>query len=97
MAASDPGDVQDIFDLSGMSFGTNGMLVLLQKGSTYATGGRVRPSTRMREAEQAGGSGDDTAPIGHTGETSQTDIENSAVTFFLIQTATAPTVADDID
>ncbi len=34
------GDVQDIFDLSGLTLGTNGFLVLLQKGNPYSTGAR---------------------------------------------------------
>ena len=44
---ANPGVVQDIFNLSGMQFGSNGYLVLRQKGSQYnpATGSSVYTNT----------------------------------------------------
>jgi len=35
IAAATPGDVQTIINLSGLTFGSNGFLVLLQNGNTY--------------------------------------------------------------
>ena len=36
-AADNPGDVKTIINLSGLTFGSNGFLVLLQNGNTYTT------------------------------------------------------------
>ncbi len=88
-----PGNVQNIFDLSGKQFGINGLLVLLQKGSTYTAnpGANVLRNT----GSGAGWGNGASSSIGHTGST--TDIESGSVSFFLIQTATAPTLTNDID
>ncbi|MEH1968785.1 beta strand repeat-containing protein [Nostoc sp.] len=95
--SSNPGNVQDIFDLSGKQFGSNGLLVLLQKGNPYVN--VVNPNAKV--VTNAGtGAGWGTAvssSIGHTGQGGATDIENGSVSFFLIQTTTAPTLSNDID
>ena len=87
-ASSNPGDVQDIFNLSGLSFGGNGYLVLRQSGSTYSTD----PAANVVTATGSGwGSG------GIHSADSGTDIENASATFLLINAASAPTLSDDID
>ncbi|MBD2682121.1 MULTISPECIES: DUF4347 domain-containing protein [Nostoc] len=88
-----PGIVQDIFDLSGKQFGTNGLLVLLQKGNGYT----VNPDANVitNTGSGAGWGNGASSSIRHTGGT--TDIESGSVSFFLIQTNTAPTLTSDID
>ncbi|MFS0514382.1 DUF4347 domain-containing protein [Nostoc sp. UIC 10607] len=88
-----PGNVQNIFDLSGKQFGSNGLLVLLQKGSTYTANPGANVITNTGSG--AGWGNGASSSIGHTGST--TDIESGSVSFFLIQTATAPTLSNDID
>ncbi|QMS87191.1 DUF4347 domain-containing protein [Nostoc edaphicum CCNP1411] len=92
-SGNNPGNVQDIFDLSGKQFGTNGLLVLLQKGSTYV----AKPGANVinNTGSGAGWGNGASSSIGHTGST--TDIESGSVSFFLIQTNTAPTLSNDID
>jgi len=83
------GDVQTIFNLSGATFGSNGYLVLRQFNNTYVTaaGATVLTSTATGWSGLTGFSAD--SPV--------TDIENQSVTFLLLQSATAPTLTDDID
>ncbi len=89
------GDVQDIFDLSGVSLGTNGFLVLLQKGNPYSTLGGATVLTNAGTGIGWGNGA--TSSVGHSADGTATDIENASVTFMLVQTATAPTLTDDID
>ncbi|RCJ15226.1 hypothetical protein A6S26_07810 [Nostoc sp. ATCC 43529] len=90
-----PGNVQDIFDLSGKQFGSNGLLVLLQKGNSYA----VNPNANVvtNTGTGAGWGSGATSSLGHIGQGNATDIENGSVSFFLIQTTTAPSLNNDID
>ena len=90
-AADNPGDVQTIINLSGLSFGSNGFLVLLQNGNTYTTdaGATVLTSTTP-------GFGGLPGAI-FQADGGATDIEDASVTFMLIQTGVAPTLTDDID
>ncbi|WP_143867261.1 DUF4347 domain-containing protein, partial [Nostoc linckia] len=91
-SATNPGVVQDIFDLSGKQFGINGLLVLLQKGNSYT----VNPNANVFTNTETGtgwGSGASSS-IGHQGAN---DIESGSVSFFLIETDTAPTLSNDID
>ncbi len=94
-SSTNPGNVQDIFDLSGKQFGSNGFLVLLQKGNTYA----VNPGANVvtNTGSGAGWGSGASSSIGHIGQTNATDIENGSVSFFLIQTGTAPILSNDID
>ncbi|NJK34239.1 MAG: DUF4114 domain-containing protein [Oscillatoriales cyanobacterium SM2_2_1] len=89
-AGGNPGDVQTIFNLSGLTFGSNGYLVLLQQGSPYtpAAGATAIISTT------AGFGGLPGAIFSTDGGT---DIENASVTFLLYQSATAPTLTTDFD
>ncbi|WP_251955889.1 DUF4347 domain-containing protein [Nostoc commune] len=90
--SSNPGNVQDIFDLSGKQFGSNGLLVLLQKGNTYTVNSGANVLTN--NGSGAGWGSGASSSIGHTGAT---DIENNSVSFFLIQTTSAPILSNDID
>jgi len=92
--ADNTGDVQTIINLSGLQFGTNGFLVLLQNGNTYTTaaGATVVTSTTT-------GFGGLTGPSGNiwSADGGATDIEDASVTFMLVQTGVSPTLTDDID
>ncbi|MDZ8078188.1 MAG: DUF4347 domain-containing protein [Nostoc sp. DcaGUA01] len=92
-SSTNPGAVQDIFDLSGKQFGTNGLLVLLQKGNSYT----VNPNASVftNTGTGAGWGNGASSSLGHIG--GATDIENGSVSFLLIQTNTAPTLSNDID
>jgi hypothetical protein len=83
-----PGDVQNIFNLSGLTLGSNGFLVIRQNGSPYpvAAGATVVTGTGTGFSGAAGFLAD-------TG----TDIENEGYTALLINSATAPTLANDVD
>ncbi|WP_414590445.1 DUF4347 domain-containing protein [Anabaena sp. CCY 9614] len=90
------GDIQNIFDLSGKQFGSNGFLVLLQKGSNYSVSPGANVITNMGTG--AGWGNGTTSSVGHRGDSgTTTEIENGSVTFFLIRSAIAPTLTDDID
>ncbi|MEK6336042.1 MAG: Ig-like domain-containing protein [Acidobacteriota bacterium] len=90
-AADNPGDVQTIINLSGLTFGSNGFLVLLQNGNTYTTaaGATVVTSTTTGFGGLPGSR--------WSADGAATDIEDASVSFMLIQTGVAPTLADDID
>jgi Calx-beta domain/FG-GAP-like repeat/RTX calcium-binding nonapeptide repeat (4 copies) len=92
-STTNPGAVQDIFNLSGKTFGSNGLLVLLQKGSTYAvnSGANIVINTGSGTGWGNGAS----SSIGHTGLAS--DIKSGSVSFLLIQSTTIPTLSNDID
>ena len=92
---SDPGSIENVFDLSGRKFSTNGFMVLLQKGNIYS----VNPSAGALVNSGSGpgfGSGASSS-IGHRGANGKTELDNASVTFFLIQTRFAPQPEDDID
>jgi hypothetical protein len=89
-----PGDVQNIFDLSGKTFGSNGFLVLLQKSNTYSVNSSANKLTNSGTGNGWGNGG--TSSISHSGD-SQTEIENASASFLLIQTGFAPSLSDDID
>ncbi len=94
-SANNAGNVQDIFNLSGKQFGSNGLLVLLQKGNSYA----VNPNANVvtNTGTGAGWGSGASSSLGHIGQANATDIENGSVSFFLIQTTTAPNLSNDID
>ncbi len=89
--AENPGDVQTIINLSGLSFGSNGFLVLLQNGEGYTTdaGANVVTSTTAGFGGLPGGI--------WSADGAVTDIENDSVTFMIVQAGVAPTLTDDID
>ncbi|NJO03143.1 MAG: hypothetical protein HC880_16995 [Bacteroidia bacterium] len=86
---SSSGDVQTLFNLSGLSFGSNGLLVLLQNNNTYTVDANANTLTSNAD----GWSGFSF----YEADGNAVDIENSSVSFLLIQSNTAPQLADDID
>lgn len=94
-AGGNPGTIQNVFDLSGRPMGGNGFLVLLQKANGYVPNSSA---TVLVHAGSGSGWGSGAASsVGHRGEGGQTDIENPSVTFFLVQSASAINMGDDID
>src|ERR1051325_8080684 len=94
--AGNLGDVTTYINLSGLNFGSNGFLVLLQNGNTYTTdaGATVVTSTGAVPAN-AGFKG---LPGGiFQADGGADSLENDSVTFMLVQTSVAPTLTDDID
>ncbi len=95
--AATAGNVQDIFDLSGDKFGSNGFLFLGQKGQTYT----VSPSaTLMVNAGSGTGFGNGaTSSIGHIGALANGNLTAGSETFLLVTaaSASAPTLASTID
>ncbi len=94
-ADTNPGVIQNVFDLSGRKLGTNGHLVLLQKGHVYP----VNPNATAVVNSGSGpgwGSGPSSS-IGHRGEGDKTELDNASVTFLLIRTSFAPEPDDDVD
>lgn len=92
---SNPGTVQDVFDLSGLAVGQNGFLVLLMKGHTYKPN-LLSTVVTNRGSEDGWGSGSESA-VHHKGELGQTEMENPSCTFLLIQSAMVPAPGNDID
>lgn len=88
------GRVQTIFNLGGLAFGSNGYLVLLQQGSPYnpVAGASVVSSTALGWTGLPDGRYSSESTIREPQQ-----IENAAVTFFLISTSTPPTIGNDID
>jgi Abnormal spindle-like microcephaly-assoc'd, ASPM-SPD-2-Hydin len=84
-----PGDVNSIFNLSGLTIGSNGYLVLLQGGNTY--------SVDDDATTVAGASTGWTGVAGFDADGTATDIENASASFFLVSTALTPAETDDID
>ena len=94
-ASSNPGIIENVFDLSGRQFSTNGYMVLLQKSHVYP----VNPNATAVVNTGSGigwGSGPSSS-IGHRGEGGATELDNASVTFFLIRTRFVPEPDDDID
>jgi hypothetical protein len=82
------GDIHTLIDLSGQRFGSNGLLVVLPSGSGYT----VAPAANVLRGSNGflgvqGYIADGNAPAIHTGSS----------TYFLVQSAVAPTLNTDID
>src|SRR5690349_17328992 len=82
-STNSPGKIRNYFDLSGMQIGTNGFLVLLQKGHSYATvsGSMVLSNT----AAQAGWGDLPDSTLNHDGEDGRTNLINASVSFLLVR------------
>jgi hypothetical protein len=94
-SSSNPGTIQNVFDLSGRQIGGNGFLLLLQKGSPFSL---VAGATVLIHTGSGTGWGSGpTSTVGHTGEEGRTDLENGSQTFFLIRTTNPPIVGTDAD
>lgn len=88
------GTIHGIFDLSGLSFGSNGFLVLLPQGSPYIPD---PAATTLRSTEEGfGGLPGDIYSDSHD-QSDRIDFIFAGNTFFLIQTDVAPQLGDDID
>jgi hypothetical protein len=85
------GDVKMYINLAGLSFGSNGFLVLLQQGNTYTTasGAQVYTSTSPGFGGLPG-----SIFVADGGATSLPD---DSTTYMLVQTGVAPTLTDDVD
>lgn len=86
------GDVTSIFDLSGLTFGSNGYLVLLQGSSPYDAAGATAAGANVLTSTSAGFAGllggiytSDTVPGGF-----QTGLENASNSILLIRSAVPP-------
>ncbi len=79
------GNIDHVFYIAGMQFGSAGYLVLRQFGSTYTTGSNASVFTATATGWGASWSSRDT------------DIENGAVSVLVIQTDTAPVPDTDVD
>ncbi len=84
-----PGKISNIFDLSGLSFGSNGYLVFAQDGNSYTfdTDANVITSS----------TGDFGGLPFFTSDVAANQIENATNTFLLVHSDTAPDINDDID
>ena len=94
-AGGNPGTIHNLFNLSNVAFGNNGLLVLLQKDSPYSasTNAHLLINTDKGDGWGSGGS----SSVNHEGENGQTELENASTTFFLIRADIAPDVGVDID
>jgi len=90
-----PGTIQNVFDLSGKQIGGNGFLLLLQKTNSYTVNSNA--TILVNSGKGAGWGNGSSSSIGHRGEGGQTELENGSVTFFLVQSPTAPSIGADID
>ena len=91
---SERGNVHTIFDLSGLSFGSNGYLVLLEHGNGYTTNpaANVLTSTADAFAGLPGNIFSDEFSLSNS-----IDFIFRSNNFFLIESATPPLLTDDID
>jgi hypothetical protein len=92
--SSNPGMIQNVFDLSGRRIGGNGFLVLLQNSNSYAASANA---TVLVNTNGPGFGSGSSSSIGHKGRNGQTDLKNASVTYFLMQSPNYPTPGADID
>lgn len=86
---ANPGDINNLFDLSGLTLGSNGFLLITQKSNTYTINPAATVITGTGASGFAGAAG--------WASDSGTDIENETFTAMLISAASAPALATDID
>lgn len=85
------GSVDSIIDMSGLTFGANGFLVLLPGGNTFT----VHPDAAVVTSTTAGFGG---LPNGiWQGDEGAINYERPSTSFFLITSAIAPQLSDDVD
>lgn len=83
------GDIHTIINLSNQTFGSNGLMVLIQSGGAYS----VDPaSTVLRGTDGFLG-----LPATFLSDGGSKIIHGGTSTYFLVQTSTAPLLTDDID
>ncbi len=89
---SNPGAIDDIFELSGKAIGGNGFLVLLQKGNIFSPNANAAVYANHGSGDGWGDAS--SSSIGHLGNT---ELENGSQTFLLIQTTNHPALGEDMD
>jgi len=96
--ASNPGDVQNIFDLGTFSLGANGYLVGFQKGTLY-TGVSPSANSFVNAGTGAGWGSGASSDIGHSADSGATDAENASATYMLVNigAGAAPILTLDLD
>ena len=87
-----PGDLNSLFNLSGLTLGSNGYLLLLQTGHTYGTTPGINPAATVVVGTGAGFTG-----LPGFASDAGGDIENESYTALLVNSATAPALTTDID
>lgn len=91
------GDINQFFDLGAYSIGANGFLFARQNSSPYTT--TAVGATVIQNTSGTGWGLTGASTIGHSGDGTQVDLENSATTILLVNIGTgpAPTLTTDLD
>ena len=91
------GDVNQFFDLGTYSIGANGFLFARQNFSAYTT--TAAGATVIQNTAGQGWGLTGASTVGHSGDGTQVDLENSATTILLINkgSGAAPTLTLDVD
>jgi hypothetical protein len=91
------GDINQFFDLSGLSLGANGYLFIRQLGSKYTD---TAPNAAVAENTIGAGFGNDSgSSVGYSSDGTTGDMENGPNTYLLINigSGTLPTTTTDVD
>ncbi len=94
-AVGNPGRIKNLLDLSSLTTGSNGLLVVLMRNSPYV----VPAGTTVVRNEGSGpgfGNGP-TSSIGHSAVGNSVTFEGDSATFLLIVAPTPPSLQSDID
>ncbi len=91
------GDINQFFDLGTFSLGANGYLFARQAASQYTT--VTAGATVLENTSGTGWGLTGASTVGHSGDGTQVDLENSATTMLLVNIGlgTAPTLTTDLD
>ncbi len=87
------GTIEFVYNLSGLSYGANGYLVLLQKDSVYT--GKIDPASNVVISTESGWKDFNRKVSFLSGVT--VDLDNNSSTYMLLQANVAPRLGDDID
>lgn len=87
---ANPGDVNSLFNLGGLTLGSNGFLLIAQKNNVYPINPAATVVTGTGSAGFAGAAG-------WSADSSATDIENETFTAMLVSAPSAPALTTDID
>lgn len=91
------GDINQFFDLGAFSIGANGFLFAQQSGSPYTA--TAPGATVIQNTAGTGWGLTGASTIGHSGDTTQVDLENGTTTIMLINSGggVAPLLTQDMD
>jgi hypothetical protein len=91
------GDINQFFDLGTFSLGANGYLFARQNSSLYTA--TTPGATVLQNTSGTGWGLTGASTIGHSGDGTQVDLENSATTMLLVNIGAgiAPTLTTDLD